>query len=170
MKPLAIGAWIGAGLGGMLLASPMLAFGADAETGSGTQEAGVAQIVGWIDETLDAGREASHEPPPAPALGEGAVGRAIGWITADGDAPADEQPATSPEPPAPRPQEPLSRDVRTATVPAVAPVRAAAPATPAAVAAMPVSAAVDEGPMRLVGEEPARADLAPERGLLLPLN
>ena len=55
-------------------------------------------------------------------------------------------------------------------VPAVAPVRAAAPATPAAVAAMPVSAAVDEGPMRLVGEEPARADLAPERGLLLPLN
>lgn len=128
---------------GFLLAAPARAAEAP------PPEVMVADLLGWIDRNLAAGAEASTAPAPPPALGEGPVGRMVGWLAASPDAAPAAEVAASPEPAPP---------------PVVAPP--AAVAHPA-VAAEPVPR--DATPLSLTGGQTQPA-ARPGAGLLLPLN
>ncbi len=127
---------------GFLLAAPARAAEAP------PPEVMVADLLGWIDRNLAAGAEASTAPAPPPALGEGPVGRMVGWLAASPEAAPAPEVAASPE----------------AAPPAVAPP--AAVARPA-VAAEP--APRDATPLSLTGGQ-AQPVARPGAGLLLPLN
>lgn len=116
------------------------------------QAANVSELLDWIDDGLERAAAASQPAtPPVPALGEGPVGQALGWLFGGDGQTAGEEPS---EPSAPEP----------------AAKAAAAPAEAGQIPATPIAAqgAPKNEPMALE-PAPGLAGASQPRGLLLPV-
>ncbi len=109
--------------------------------------ADVSQLLDWIDGGLDSGSE-THAAP-SPALGEGPVGRALGWLLG-GDEP---QPASAAPEDVPVPAVPVQATANGPATPVAAPVEDVPP---------------DGDPLSLTPQARPVAASRPQ-GLLLPV-